>query len=126
MTGNRSVEIALKRAYEAPAESDGLRLLVERLWPRGVKREAARIDRWFKDIAPSPELRRWYDHDVELWPEFRRRYLEELEAADPDTLSELVDLCAGQTVTFIFAARDTEHNSAVVLRERVLRLIATS
>ena len=119
-----SAEIALKRAYEDPSNDDGQRLLVERLWPRGVKRDTARIDRWFKDIAPSTELRRWYDHDVDLWPEFRRRYLAELEAADVTLITELVDLCADQPVTFVFAARDTEHNSAVVLRDHVVQLLA--
>jgi uncharacterized protein YeaO (DUF488 family) len=116
-------QIKLKRAYEDASAGDGLRLLVERLWPRGVRREAAGIDHWFKNLAPSTELRRWYDHDVELWPEFRRRYTEELGANDTGELAELLALCAGHSVSFVFAARDTEHNSAVVLREYVLNLL---
>ncbi len=124
MTGNPAGVIRLKRAYEDPAKDDGLRILVERLWPRGVRRDAAQIDHWFKDIAPSTELRRWYDHDVELWAEFRRRYEAELAAAETDMITELVELCTSQPVTFVFAARDTEHNSAVVLRDHVLNLIA--
>lgn len=124
MTANPAGEIRLKRAYEDPAKDDGLRILVERLWPRGVRRDAAQIDHWFKGIAPSTELRRWYDHDVELWPEFRRRYEAELAAAETDLITELVELCTSQSATFVFAARDTEHNSAVVLRDHVLNLIS--
>ena len=116
--------ISLKRAYAAPSDEDGSRLLVERLWPRGVRRDAASIDNWFKDLAPSPDLRRWYNHDLERWPEFRRRYQAELQSCDPETMGELLAFCTGGPVTFIFAARDTEHNSAVVLRDHVLSLIA--
>lgn len=83
--------IRLKRVYEAPAPDDGLRLLVERLWPRGLRRDAAHIDHWFKDLAPSSELRRWYGHVPERWPEFRTRYLAELDDAEPETIRELMD-----------------------------------
>ncbi len=117
------ISIKLKRAYEDADPEDGTRLLVERLWPRGVKREAAAIDRWFKSIAPSTDLRKWYDHDLDRWPEFQRRYMAELENAETDDVSELLELCAGGTVTFVFAARDTEHNSAVVLREYILNVL---
>ncbi|MDH3582375.1 MAG: DUF488 family protein [Hyphomicrobiales bacterium] len=116
----RPARIELKRAYEAPAGDDGLRLLVERLWPRGVKRDAARIDHWFKELAPSTELRRWYDHIPERWPEFQARYEAELDAATPEAIGELIELCSTQPVTFVFAARDVTRNSAVVLRAYVL------
>ncbi|MCG8444259.1 MAG: DUF488 family protein [Hyphomicrobiales bacterium] len=119
-------DIRLKRAYAPRAEADGLRLLVERLWPRGLKREDAAIDRWFKALAPSPELRRWYDHVPERWPDFRRRYLEELAGADRVELDALLSLCRDQKVTFVFAARDESRNSAVVLREHILALIGVS
>jgi len=108
--------IRLKRAYDAPAADDGVRILVERLWPRGVSRERAAIDHWYKDVAPSPELRRWYGHVAERWPEFRRRYEAEL-AKNSGEVPRLRALCAGGRVTFVFAARDVERNSAVVLRD---------
>lgn len=116
----KAAEIRLKRAYEAAADQDGVRLLVERLWPRGIKKEAASIDHWFKDLAPSPDLRKWYGHQPQRWPEFRRRYEGELDTADQAVLGELLELCRGSAVTFVFAARDTERNSAVVLRDFVL------
>ncbi len=111
-----SLEIDLKRAYEAPSNRDGLRVLVERLWPRGLTKAAAAIDRWMKDIAPSAELRTWFGHRPERWLEFRRRYRAELRSnhAAVDTLRAL---CTGQRVTFVFAAKDVDRNSAVVLKE---------
>ena len=106
--------IKLKRVYEDPASSDGQRILVERLWPRGVRKEVAQIDIWLKDIAPSPELRKWYGHQPELWPEFQDRYRAELDA-NPEVVAELRGLLA-QPTTFIYAARDTERNSARLLK----------
>lgn len=120
---DRTPDIRLKRAYAPKAEGEGLRLLVERLWPRGLKREDAEIERWFKALAPSPELRRWYDHVPERWPDFRSRYLDELAEADSVELDAILSICRDQNVTFIFAARDEVHNSAVVLREYVLGLL---
>ena len=117
--------IRLKRAYEAPAPGDGLRLLVERLWPRGLRRDAAHIDHWSKDLAPSAELRRRYGHVPERWPEFRTRYLAELDDTEPETIREFIGLCRAQPVTFVFAARDTTRNSAVVLRDYVLARLDT-
>lgn len=108
--------IQLKRAYEAPSPEDGTRVLVERLWPRGLTKERAAIDLWLKDIAPSPELRKWYSHDVEKWEEFRRRYLAELEGAG-EALDPLRELINKGKVTFVYAAKDEEHNSARVLKE---------
>lgn len=111
--------IRLKRAYEPPEETDGVRILVERLWPRGISKDAAALDYWVKDIAPSPELRKWYSHDPEKWPEFRERYLAEV-AQNTDELTDLRAICAAGSVTFVFAAKDEERNSAVVLREYLM------
>lgn len=108
--------IQLKRAYEDAAPADGRRFLVERLWPRGVRKEALAVEAWLKDAAPSPELRRWYGHDPEKWPEFRARYRAELEA-NPDAWRALLDAAREGDVTLVYAARDTERNSASVLRD---------
>lgn len=108
--------IAIKRAYDPPEERDGVRVLVDRLWPRGVTKEAAKIDRWVKAVAPSGELRKWFGHDPARWVEFRRRYLAEL-AGQADAVAELRKLARGGTVTLVYAAKDTEHNDAVVLKE---------
>ncbi|MBO0910909.1 MAG: DUF488 family protein [Acidobacteria bacterium] len=104
----------LKRAYEPASRDDGRRFLVERLWPRGVTKEALRLDTWLKDVGPSPELRKWYNHDVSRWPEFERRYRAELKL-NPDAWSPIFEAARRGKVTLIYAARDTEHNSAVVL-----------
>ncbi len=108
--------IHLKRAYEQPSKQDGLRILVERLWPRGVSKKNAAIDLWLKDLAPSTDLRRWFGHDPEKWPEFRRRYWLELEAKG-DLLTLLKHRTQEGNVTFVFAASDEERNSAVALRD---------
>lgn len=109
------LDIRLKRAYEEPGSSDGRRILVERLWPRGVTREAAALDDWMKDIAPSAELRKWYGHEPDRWPEFQKRYAREL-ANKLALVEELRSQCAAGPVTLIFAARDEARNSAVVLK----------
>jgi uncharacterized protein YeaO (DUF488 family) len=117
--GRRAVaRIRLKRAYEDPAPEDGVRVLVERLWPRGLSKERAAVDTWMKDVAPSAGLRRWFGHDPARWAEFRGRYREELRGRTTE-LDELRRLARESAVTFVYAARDTEHNSAVVLREVV-------
>jgi uncharacterized protein YeaO (DUF488 family) len=108
--------ITIKRAYEDPAPGDGRRFLVERLWPRGVRKADLGIDAWLKDASPSPELRKWYAHDPEKWPEFRDRYRAEL-AANADAWQPLLDAAREGDVTLIYAARDTERNSASVLRD---------
>ncbi len=110
------MNIKLKRAYEEADPGDGIRILVERLWPRGVTKAAAAIDHWFKDIAPSPELRKWFDHRLERWSEFQKRYREEL-TQNEQRVADLRALCSQHSVTFVFAARDTEHNGAVVLKK---------
>ncbi len=106
----------LKRAYEQPTEDDGTRVLVERLWPRGLRKADARIDLWLKDIAPSHELRTWYGHDPAKWPEFQQRYRKELRS-NPQAVQRLREMLAKGTVTLVFAARDEQRNSALVLRE---------
>lgn len=104
----------LKRAYEPPAPSDGRRILVDRLWPRGLSKEKAAIDEWMKEIAPSAELRRWFGHDPEKWREFRRRYTQELRARG-GLVREIARLASRGRVTLVYGARDEEHNDAVVL-----------
>jgi uncharacterized protein YeaO (DUF488 family) len=109
------MDIRLKRAYVLPSKEDGLRLLVERLWPRGLTKEKAGIDEWFRDIAPSATLRKWYGHDPEKWPDFRRRYLEELRD-NPAEVERLRARLKEGAVTFVYAAKDETRNSAVVLK----------
>ncbi|QWV99466.1 DUF488 domain-containing protein [Geomonas nitrogeniifigens] len=110
--------VRLKRIYDEPAAQDGVRVLVDRLWPRGLSKEKAHLDRWEKELAPSDELRRWFGHDPEKWQEFRERYRLELEGAGEGArLKELARLCARGTVTLLYAAKDEEHNNAVVLKE---------
>lgn len=112
--------IALKRVYEAPSADDGMRILVERLWPRGVSKSAAAIDHWIKDISPSPQLRSWYKHDLERWSEFCRRYRAELKQ-NKEAVENLKRLIWGERVTFVFATKDAEHSSAVILRDFLLK-----
>lgn len=110
--------IKLKRIYEPHSPNDGRRFLVERLWARGVTREAARLDGWLKDLAPSPRLRQWFGHDPARWREFEHRYRKELQAPDKQLLlRQLTEDARVGTVTLVYAARDTEHNSAVVLKQ---------
>lgn len=113
------MDIRLKRAYEEPGDDDGYRVLVDRLWPRGVSRERARLDEWARDLAPSAELRRWFGHDPDRFAEFRRRYVAEL-AEHEEKLAELRERARQGTLTLVYAASDTEHNDAVVLAD-VLR-----
>lgn len=115
-TGNASMAVRLKRVYEPPRPTDGLRILVDRLWPRGVSKQSAAIDRWLREIAPSNGLRKWYGHDPRRWTEFHRRYREELRAQRV-LVGELRRLARRQRITLLFAAHDEQHNNAVVLRE---------
>ena len=109
-------QLHIKRVYEAPASTDGLRILVDRLWPRGLTKEKAALDHWLKDIAPSNALRHWFGHDPEKWAEFQQRYYEELRAK-PDAVKELRDMIGNQTATLLYAAHDSAHNNAVALRD---------
>jgi uncharacterized protein YeaO (DUF488 family) len=110
------MDVRLKRAYDEPADDDGYRVLIDRLWPRGVARERARLDEWARELAPSTELRRWFGHEPERFAEFRRRYAAELEAQSKK-LEELRSRARRGTLTLVYAARDTEHNDAVVLAD---------
>ncbi len=112
-----SLPIRLKRVYDPPEDGDGYRVLVERLWPRGVTKERAHVDLWLKDAGASPALRTWFGHDPARWEEFRKRYSGEIRGR-PGVIGELRDLLAREgTVTFLYAARDEEHNNAVALKE---------
>ena len=106
--------IRLKRVYDPPAKSDGTRLLVERLWPRGMKKEALRLDGWRREVAPSAALRKWFGHDPGRWVEFRRRYRAELDRNSP-AWQPILDAARKGTVTLLFSSRDAAHNNAVVL-----------
>jgi uncharacterized protein YeaO (DUF488 family) len=114
-----SSEVRIKRAYEAPSPHDGTRVLVDRLWPRGVKKADAGISQWMKEIAPSNELRKWFGHDPERWEEFRRRYKAEL-TGKRELVGQLRDLARKGPLTLVYSAHDEAHNQAVVLRERLL------
>ncbi|MCK9497052.1 MAG: DUF488 family protein [Dehalococcoidia bacterium] len=110
----------LRRAYDAPTRNDGYRVLVDRLWPRGVSREHLAVDEWLKEVAPSSDLRRWYDHRAERWDEFRTRYLDELASGEAaEALASLVSLARKRRVTLVYGARDAELSNAAVLREAI-------
>lgn len=108
--------IRIKRAYDPPEPGDGLRVLVDRIWPRGITKQKAKIDLWLKDAAPTTELRKWFDHDPKKWDEFRRRYFREL-AKQKRPLQQLLDEAEAGRVTLVFAAKDIQHNNAVALKE---------
>lgn len=112
--------IRTKRVYDKPSGSDGLRVLVDRLWPRGLRKEIACIDLWLKEAAPSDSLRKWFSHDPDKWDDFRKRYIEEL-SKNPGPLRELAGKSAKGTVTLLYAAKDSEHNNAVALKEYLSR-----
>jgi len=107
--------IRIKRAYEEPDGEDGTRILVDRLWPRGLTKEKAKVDLWLKDVAPSTELRKWFAHDPAKWAEFRSRYLEELKG-NKEQLSLLRQEAAKGAVTLVYGAKDQQHNEAVILQ----------
>jgi uncharacterized protein YeaO (DUF488 family) len=112
----KNLTVRLKRAYDRPTRGDGPRVLVDRVWPRGMAREKLEIDAWMRDLGPSDALRRWFGHDPVRWPEFRRRYLREL-AGKTSLLQELAARARGSTLTLVYSARDPAHNQAVVIRE---------
>jgi uncharacterized protein YeaO (DUF488 family) len=118
--------VRIKRAYEAPARNDGCRVLVDRLWPRGVKKEALALDIWAKELAPSGELRRWFGHDPSRWKGFVERYRRELRAQTArERLDDLARRAAKGTVTVVYGARDEQHNDAVVIRDEIARRLRT-
>ena len=111
-----STSIQIKRIYDPPAKSDGYRVLVDRLWPRGMKKEAADIDEWAKDLAPSTDLRKWFGHEPRLWSDFERRYTDELK--NNDAVKSFAKAHADEaTITLLYAAKDEEHNHAIVLKK---------
>jgi uncharacterized protein YeaO (DUF488 family) len=114
------LNVQLKRVYEAPEPADGYRVLIDRLWPRGVSRESAALDEWDRELAPSTSLRRWFAHDPSRFEEFRRRYIEEL-LDQASRVAELRRRAREGTLTLVYSARDTEHNDAVVLAELLRR-----
>ena len=116
------MEVKLKRAYESPSADDGYRVLVDRLWPRGLSKEKLHVDLWLKEIAPSNDLRQWFGHETSKWEEFRKRYLRELEQ-NAEAVALFREAVKGRNrVTLVYAARDAEHNEAVVLQAFLSRL----
>ena len=112
----KSRTIKIKRIYDPPADDDGFRVLVDRLWPRGIKKVDAKVDLWAKQIAPTTELRKWFDHDPRKWSGFKKRYFAELDAGPPG-LDELVSRASASVLTLVFSARDEQHNQAIALRD---------
>ncbi len=110
------LDLRIKRIYDPVDPEDGFRVLIDRLWPRGLSKEKAKIDLWLKEIAPSTELRQWFHHEPERWDEFRQKYLQELDQ-HPEAVARLHELITSRRITLLFAARDTEHNHALVLRD---------
>ena len=108
--------LKIKRVYESAHVDDGVRFLVERLWPRGIKKEKLKMKTWLKDVAPSPELRKWFAHDPEKWTEFKKRYRAELKS-NKEAWKPILEAAKGGDVTLLYSARDTQHNSALLLKE---------
>lgn len=115
------MSVKIKRVYEVPDKTDGKRVLVDRLWPRGLSKEKAAVDLWLKEIAPSTELRKWFNHEPERWSEFKKRYLAEL-TANRQAVEQLKTVVKKGTVTLLYGARDEEHNQAVALQELLKEL----
>jgi uncharacterized protein YeaO (DUF488 family) len=114
------MSIDLKRAYDPPAAGDGRRILVDRIWPRGIAKADLRIDAWLKELAPSDGLRKWFGHDPKRWDVFKKRYADEI-AQHADALAQLLEIAEAGHLTLVFGARDTEHNNAVALKEELER-----
>lgn len=112
------MSITIKRVYEEPERKDGMRILVDRLWPRGMAKSEAKVDVWMKDIAPSDGLRHWYNHDSQKWPEFKKRYFAELDK-NADTVSEMIGYIKSGNVVFLFGSKETRYNNAVALKEYI-------
>jgi uncharacterized protein YeaO (DUF488 family) len=116
------MSIRIKRAYDRPEADDGVRILVERLWPRGLSKKDAQVDNWLKDAAPSTELRKWFSHDPSKWEEFKRRYYRELDR-NPDALNHLLEITQKGDVTFVYSSREERFNSAHALKEYLDKLV---
>lgn len=123
MAKAKPLRLAVKRAYDPPASADGQRVLVDRVWPRGVTKEALRLDGWLKEAAPSTALREWFGHDPKKWDSFRSRYFRELDA-QPDAVAVLLERCARGKVTLVYGAKDPAHNQAVALTEYLAKAAA--
>ena len=115
------MKIRIKRAYDKPEAGDGIRILVERLWPRGLSKKNAKVDMWLKDIAPSTELRKWYSHDPAKWKEFRKRYFQELNK-NREAVKELLDIAEGKDATFVYGSKEEKYNSAAALKDYIENL----
>ena len=113
------MNIQIKRVYDVAQASDGARVLVDRVWPRGMTKEKVKAHKWLKSIAPSTGLRKWFGHDPEKWDDFKRRYFRELDA-NPEAVEQLLDITVKQRLTLLYSARDTRHNQAVALKEYLL------
>ena len=118
--GGRNMKLKIKRVYEQPVKGDGKRILVDRLWPRGLTKEKASIDLWLKDIAPSTELRKWFNHDPDKWEKFKKRYHQELKN-NKEQVSILYEELKKRVVTLVYGAKDEQHNEALVLKEWLSR-----
>jgi len=119
---SKRIKIRVKRVYEKPEEADGRRILVDRLWARGLSKEKAKVDVWVKEIAPTTELRRWYGHDSNKWAEFKSRYVAELEA-NPDQVEEILGEVQAGSVTFLYSSKEEQLNNAVALKEYIESII---
>ncbi len=117
------MKLRITRIYEEPSHQDGTRILVDRVWPRGMSKDKARVDHWLKEIAPSTGLRKWFGHDPDKWDEFRERYFEELDA-NPEAVDRLVTEAGDGTVTLVYSARDENFNNAVALKAYLEKYIA--
>jgi uncharacterized protein YeaO (DUF488 family) len=116
--------LKIKRAYDKPESADGKRILIDRLWPRGISKADARIDEWLKDLGPSTDLRKWFGHDPEKWEEFRKRYIKELSAPDKSMLLEKIARTAEHgSITLIYSAKDTEHSDVKVLEDLINKMM---
>ena len=118
------MNIKIKRIYDKPEAGDGVRILVERLWPRGLSKKEAKVDIWLKDIAPSTGLRKWFPHDPAKWEEFRRRYYRELDQ-NRDAVNELLRITEGSDAAFVYGSREKEYNSALALKLYIEKLVKT-
>ncbi|MEO8980616.1 MAG: DUF488 domain-containing protein [Polyangiaceae bacterium] len=116
MTRRRKLTIKTKRVYDTPARADGCRILVDRIWPRGLSKADAALDVWIKDVAPSTALRQWFGHDPSKWAAFTKKYIREL-AKNQEAIELVLEACTGPTVTLLFGAKDVQHNNAVALKE---------
>lgn len=117
--------IELKRVYDAPSKQDGKRFLIERLWPRGIRKQDLAMDEWLKEAGPSTELRKWFSHDPAKWEQFRKKYFAELDSR-PEAWAPIRDTAGHHTVTLLYSSHDTEHNNAVALKQYVERKLARS